>query len=254
MDCDNHSRKDQQIDLWCAFPEQIADGALLLEFRCLLTEHEREREHQMHFARDRRRYLVTRALVRIVLSKYAPSVVPHEWAFTSNRYGKPDIANPAPQAANLTFNITHSGQLIVVGVARGIALGVDTENVRVRRAPLDIADDYFTSDEVVNLRAQSAEIQQRRFFEYWTLKESYIKARGMGLSIPLDHIGFRLMSRIGVIEPGMIAVMAPVGSGPKREFERSQECGFLPDFATAVSPFSGIGLGLRKLSPSMTMR
>jgi hypothetical protein len=62
------------------------------------------------------------------------------------------------------------------------------------------------------------------------------------------------VSRIGVKAPGMIAVMAPVGSGVKRGFERPQECGFLLDFATAVSPFSGIGLGLRKLSPSMTMR
>jgi hypothetical protein len=62
------------------------------------------------------------------------------------------------------------------------------------------------------------------------------------------------VSRIGVKAPGMIAVMAPVGSGVKRGFERPQECGFLLDFATAFSPFSGIGLGLRKLSPSITMR
>lgn len=62
------------------------------------------------------------------------------------------------------------------------------------------------------------------------------------------------VSRIGVKAPGMIAVMAPVRSGVKRRFERPQECGFLLDFATAFSPFSGIGLGLRKLSPSMTMR
>lgn len=198
ISCNIHGRQDRQIDLWCAFPGRIADDALLREYRCLLTGEEREREEQMHFAKDRRRYLVTRALVRIVLSKYAPGVAPHEWAFTSNRYGKPEIANSAPQAANLTFNITHAGQLIVVGVARGIALGIDTENVRVRRAPLDIADYYFTADEVVSLRAQSEEIQQRRFFEYWTLKESYIKAHGMGLSIPLDRFGFRLTGENGI--------------------------------------------------------
>ncbi len=62
------------------------------------------------------------------------------------------------------------------------------------------------------------------------------------------------VSRIGVKAPGMIAVMAPVGSGVKRGFERPQESVFLLDFATAISPFSGIGFGLRKLSPSMTMR
>lgn len=68
------------------------------------------------------------------------------------------------------------------------------------------------------------------------------------------HGGMQPVSRIGVKAPGMIAVIAPVGSVVKRGFERPQECGFLLDFATAFSPFSGIGLGLRKLSPSMTMR
>ena len=62
------------------------------------------------------------------------------------------------------------------------------------------------------------------------------------------------LSRIGVIEPGMIGIMRPPEVAPKRDFEGTQECGFLPDFATAFSPFSGIGLGLRKLSPSITTR
>jgi len=62
------------------------------------------------------------------------------------------------------------------------------------------------------------------------------------------------LSRIGVIEPGMIGIMRPLRVAPKRDFEGVQECGFLPDLATAFSPFSGIGLGLRKLSPSMTTR
>lgn len=77
---------------------------------------------------------------------------------------------------------------------------------------------------------------------------------GVAVLLPADPLLANTMSRIGVKAPGMIAVMAPVGSGVKRGFERPQECGFLLDFATAVSPFSGIGLGLRKLSPSMTMR
>ncbi|MGF6979995.1 hypothetical protein QFZ94_008512 [Paraburkholderia sp. JPY465] len=64
----------------------------------------------------------------------------------------------------------------------------------------------------------------------------------------------KLLSRIGVIEPGMIGVMRPPGMAPKRDFEGTQECVFLPDFATAFSLFSGIGFGLRKLSPSMTTR
>ena len=67
-------------------------------------------------------------------------------------------------------------------------------------------------------------------------------------------VRMRQVSRIGVIEPGMIGIMRPLRVAPKRDFEGVQECGFLPDLATAFSPFSGIGLGLRKLSPSMTTR
>ncbi|MGF6969660.1 hypothetical protein OKW43_006755 [Paraburkholderia sp. WC7.3g] len=63
-----------------------------------------------------------------------------------------------------------------------------------------------------------------------------------------------LVSRIGVIEPVMIGIMRPPEVAPKRDFEGTQECGFLPDFATVFSLFSGIGLGLRKLSPSITTR
>ena len=63
-----------------------------------------------------------------------------------------------------------------------------------------------------------------------------------------------LVSRIGVIEPGMIGIMRPPEVAPKRDFEGTQECVFLPDFAMAFSLFSGIGLGLRKLSPSITTR
>ncbi len=62
------------------------------------------------------------------------------------------------------------------------------------------------------------------------------------------------LSRIGVIERGMIGLKRPHRVAPKRNFECFQECGFLPDFAMTFSPLSGIGLGLRKLSPSRTIR
>jgi hypothetical protein len=85
----------------------------------------------------------------------------------------------------------------------------------------------------------------------WRMDETYVKVRGQWkyLYRAVDKV-----SRIGVIEPGMIGIMRPLRMAPKRDFEGIQECGFLPDFATAFSLFSGMGFGLRKLSPSMTMR
>ncbi|KGC09991.1 multiubiquitin family protein [Burkholderia gladioli] len=90
--------------------------------------------------------------------------------------------------------------------------------------------------------------------------QRYLSSHGMSFEMVGDgvHTGVIFkqlpLSLGGVMEPGMGAVMAPAETGVKRGFERPQECGFLPDLATAFSLFSGIGLGLRKLSPSITMR
>jgi 4'-phosphopantetheinyl transferase len=127
--------------------------------------------------------------VRTTLSRYAP-VAPDQWAFSRNAFGRPEIANDDAAARRVSFNLSHTRNLIVLGVTCDSALGVDVENVRVRRAACDVADRFFSPIEVGSLHALPAEFQHQRFFEYWTLKESYIKARGMGLSIPLDQFNF----------------------------------------------------------------
>ena len=168
-----------RIDVWCAFPADILDASLLLAYQAMLSDAERVQQARFYFAKDRQRYLVTRALVRSVLSRYA-SVSPEQWIFSANAYGKPAIANVvadgADPLARLSFSITHADNLIVIGVTRDNALGLDTDNTRSRQ--------------VAALRALPLESRQQRFFEYWTLKEAYIKARGMGLSIPMNQFAF----------------------------------------------------------------
>ena len=104
--------------------------------------------------------------------------------------GAREIANVQARAACLSFNISHTHSLIVLGVTARRALGVDVENVRSREVAIEIADRYFATEEVAALTAMPRHQQQQRFFEYWTFKESYIKARGMGLSLPLDKFSF----------------------------------------------------------------
>jgi len=178
-----------EIHLWLAFYDEINEERLHAAYRGLLNPTEKAQEPRFHFARDRRRYLVTRALVRTVLSRYA-SVEPGDWSFSANAYGRPEIANPEGAEASLSFNISHTHSLIVLGVTRDRAVGVDVENVRAREVSIDIADRYFAPQEVEVLAAAPPDLQQDRFFEYWTFKESYIKARGMGLSLPLDKFRF----------------------------------------------------------------
>jgi len=179
-----------EIHVWLAFYDERSEEPLQSAYRELLNAEERRQEPRFYFARDRRRYLVTRALVRTVLSRYV-AIPPREWEFSSNAYGRPEIANTQGREACLVFNISHSHSLIVLGVTRHRALGVDVENLSGREVPIDLADRYFTAQEVAELKAAPAHQQQYRFFEYWTLKEAYIKARGMGLSLPLDKFSFR---------------------------------------------------------------
>jgi 4'-phosphopantetheinyl transferase len=181
-----------EIRLWCAFYGEIDDERLLAEYRQLLSDSERAQERRFYFADDRRRYLVTRALVRTVLSRHvATDITPGQWTFVTNDFGRPEIGNQHPQAGKISFNISHTKQVILLGITCGRDLGVDVENLRDRVSLLDIAERYFAPAEVETLCALPAGQQQQRFFEYWTLKESYIKARGMGLAIALDQFSFR---------------------------------------------------------------
>jgi 4'-phosphopantetheinyl transferase len=178
-----------EIHLWLAFYDEIREERLHSAYRELLNVAEKEQELRFYFARDRHRYLITRALVRTVLSRYV-SIHPKEWIFSTNAYGRPDIVNAQAKDTCLVFNISHTRSLIVLGVTKDRALGVDVENFRAREASIDIADRYFAPQEVAVLTAAPLHEQQYLFFEYWTFKEAYIKARGMGLSLPLDKFSF----------------------------------------------------------------
>jgi len=156
---------ERNIDLWLAFYHEIVDERLLARLRGLLSEAERRQEQRFHFADDRRRYLVTRAMVRTVLSRYA-AVAPANWTFSTNRYGRPEIASAPDEALGLSFNISHTRGLIALGVTRGRALGVDVENVVVRRVSMGIANRFFAPAEVAELSHIPPEQQQDRFFEY----------------------------------------------------------------------------------------
>jgi 4'-phosphopantetheinyl transferase len=181
-----------EAHLWVARPEQIRDPELLLAYDALLTADEREKVARYRFEKDRHGSLVTRALVRTALSRYA-DVSPRDWRFVSNEYGRPEVQDPAGERA-LRFNLSHTNGLVVCLVSRDREVGVDVENRARRGELLEVADRFFSPFEVRALRALPPAQQLDRFFLYWTLKESYIKARGMGLAISLSAFSFDLDS------------------------------------------------------------
>jgi 4'-phosphopantetheinyl transferase len=153
-----------------------------------LDSNEQARANTFKFNHDRHLYVTAHLYVRKILSQYA-SLSPSSWCFQTNAYGKPFITNH--QYTELYFNLSHTQGLIACILAYRQAVGVDVERHRQLHdfnalcqtafSPLEVAD-------ILSLKKRSS--QEQRFFTYWTLKESYIKARGMGLSIPLQQFSF----------------------------------------------------------------
>lgn len=164
------------------------DGYVGAEAEYLLSPEERQRAQAFRFPKDRDLYVAAHVFLRRVLSRYAP-VNPVQWRFNHNAYGKPAIANPGYDW--LQFNLSHTQGMVACAVARGRAVGVDVENIK-RPGDLPSLCQYVLMpiEATDVLSAHSPNEQAERFFTYWTLKEAYIKARGVGLQLPLQQFAF----------------------------------------------------------------
>lgn len=167
--------------------EAIVDEPTLEACDALLSPDEQARRDRYLVASGRHQQRIARALVRTTLSRYAFDVAPRAWSFRDNRYGRPEIAGPVE---GLRFSLSHTAGLMALLVHRDGEAGVDVEDTARITRPEEIADRFFAPAEVEELFSLPAERRRDRFFDYWTLKESYIKARGMGLFIPLEHFAF----------------------------------------------------------------
>jgi 4'-phosphopantetheinyl transferase len=157
----------------------------------ILSADELERMHRFHFERDRRRYLIGRGLLRVLLGHYL-GVAPDHLRFDYTPFGKPHLAT-GQAARALQFNVSHSGELLLVAVTAGRALGVDVEQIRPDIEVEEIATRFFSSNEQGALGKLTGAAQVDAFFDCWTRKEAYIKAKGEGLSLPLDQFDVALM-------------------------------------------------------------
>lgn len=183
--------------LWWTRPETFIETPAAL---ALLTVEERAQHQRFIPPAKRHEYLVTRVLVRTVLGEalgLAPEAVP----FTQNEWGRPELSPPT----TLRFNLTHTDGLVVLLVSEEHDVGVDTE--LLSRAPklLSLGPHVFAPKELSDLAALPAERRALRAVTLWTLKESYLKARGRGLALALDGFAFRFEAQ-GVrlqVEPAL---------------------------------------------------
>ncbi len=186
--------KSDDIHLWIVIMDDIGDEGLVAEYESLMSDKERVRYKRFRFKKDRMLHLVARALVRTVLSRYA-DVDPLAWRFAANQYGRPEIEAMAG-IPPLRFNLAHTDGMVICGVALDRDVGVDVENHERVAKTAGISKRFFSALEYDDLTRLPQEQRRERFFHYWALKESFIKAHGMGLSLPLGQFSFHLSDNL----------------------------------------------------------
>jgi 4'-phosphopantetheinyl transferase len=160
----------------------------LTAYESLLSDDECVRAERFFQRADRARFVIGRALARTMLSCYA-HVPAHDWPFVIDEHGRPQLASRPSGAPDLRFNLTHTDGLVACAITIGREVGIDVEDIR-RPLTHEVPERFFSPREVADLRALPKRDQDTVFFDYWTLKEAYIKARGLGLALPLRHFTF----------------------------------------------------------------
>lgn len=150
-----------------------------------VSSEKRKRLFHMVREEDKKRGLVGELLIRQAAGRRL-EVPLQEVPIRRTRYGKPYI----PGAGDFHVNISHSGCFVALAVGSR-PIGVDVE--RMAEIDLKVAARFFTPQEYAYILSfADTRRRLRAFYTLWTLKESYIKAVGKGLSIPLNSFGFRL--------------------------------------------------------------
>lgn len=175
--------------MWYWHPASISSGVLDQRGIAFLSPDEVARYHRYLVPTAATTFLAARVFLRAVLSQYA-GLPPAAWRFETNEFGRPHVANlDAPRGHS--FNLSHRPGCVVCLVGAARELGVDVEDSGAERSHfLEIAARFFSPSEAAELRGLPAAQGAKRFFELWTLKESYVKARGVGLSLGLSRFSF----------------------------------------------------------------
>ncbi|HBE92877.1 MAG TPA: 4-phosphopantetheinyl transferase [Gammaproteobacteria bacterium] len=202
-------RLESEAHVWFSTPEAVTDPGKLADYMSILSPQEQERHQRFHFEKDRHSFLISHALVRKVLSTYVDAG-PADWQFSAGRHGRPEIAGPAGVPA-LRFNLTHTAGLTGCLVTLDADCGIDAELLTRRGKLQAIAEKMFADAELVTLNKLDGHAFLEQFFIFWTLREAYCKALGVGLGFSKKDYAFEAGSDDGV----KIRFDAPAGNSGK---------------------------------------
>ncbi len=151
-----------------------------------LPEVERARFARFKHERSAHEFLIGRLLVRRWLAALTPHQ-PNDWQFVEGYRGRPEVASPQ---TSLRFNIAHSGGVVACIFTDGREAGVDVEDLGRRMIEPELWNRYCAPSEIADIVAHPPEARHDRFLTYWTLKEAYLKALGLGIGVHLSDIAF----------------------------------------------------------------
>jgi 4'-phosphopantetheinyl transferase len=172
-----------EIHVWLA--PLVVTSDELAALRNVLSSEEKARAERFIFEKDRDRFISAHGTLHRLLGAYL-RCLPESISFTRRANGKPAVST-RDTARGIRFNLSHSGDFMLVGVGRDREIGIDIEKVRAERAGEEIARRFFSTQEVEELSRLPAELRAEGFFLCWTRKEAYVKALGEGLRFPLDQ-------------------------------------------------------------------
>ena len=156
-----------------------------------LSDDEKERARRFRFAEHRRRFIAARGVLREILGDYL-NLAPQDVKFEYNT--KDNLFLCSIKNQELQFNVSHSQDLALYGVAQSQKIGVDLEYVRTVKDLEHIAERFFCPSEAAILKALSTKEKEKAFFEIWTAKEAYLKATGEGIAGGLDQVEVSISS------------------------------------------------------------
>lgn len=172
-----------EVHVWRAWLDRPA--CHVKDMQRILSADELDRAACFRFEKDHWRFVVARALLRAILSRYL-NVEPDQLRFRTGDHGKPSLTPAFAQAA-LHFNLSHSDGLALYAVARGREVGIDVERVCPIAEADQIIERLFSASEKAAFRTHPDNSRQELFFTCWARKEAYAKARGEGLFLAPDQ-------------------------------------------------------------------
>jgi 4'-phosphopantetheinyl transferase len=158
------------------------------ELRAVLSDDELERARRFRFDRDRNRYTVGRATLRMLLARYLQAA-PEKLRFSYDEHRKPSLASPPTR---LSFNVSHSDRLALYAICLDAEIGIDVERLAPEPLRDRVPEHFFSCGEVETLRSLPKADQDAAFLRCWTRKEAFLKARGDGLTLALDSFDVTL--------------------------------------------------------------